>query len=374
MKIALLSGADKNAGDFLIVKRAYDLIQNQIPEAEIKVFRRNDPLDPFLDEINKCDFLVFAGGPGYVKNMYPGRFPLVDDLNRIKPKMLVLGMGCYGRNSKPSRINFNQSTKVLLDRLERDGLGLGCRDLLTYKTLQLSGCNSVLMTGCPAWYDLDYLEKCDVVNPVPLSQIRKISVSDPASEDNFRTAKSLILQLKDHFPKAEIELVFHRGWSEDGFTKDSVAFFQKELRNWCNKNGVATYNIAYSSEGFSVYDECDLHIGFRVHAHIYSLSHRRPSFLLEEDGRGFGVNESLNLKHFSLHKSYITHILLVIWRKIFKSHLNIYNHWQDKIVSAAITHAEIEIDSGFKELLGAYRKMQETYKNMSKQINQLVND
>lgn len=373
MKIALLSGADKNAGDFLIVKRAYDLIQNQIPQAEITVFRRNDPLDPFLDEINKCDFLVFAGGPGYVKNMYPGRFPLVDDLNRIKPKMLVLGMGCYSRSSKPSRINFNQTTKVLLDRLERDGLSLGCRDLLTYKTLQLSGCNSILMTGCPAWYDLDFLEKCDVVNPVPLSRIRKISVSDPASEDNFRIAKSLILQLKNRFPKAEIELVFHRGWTEDKYTQNDAALFQKELRNWCDKNKVATRNIAYSYEGFSVYDECDLHIGFRVHAHIYSLSHRRPSFLLEEDGRGFGLNETLNLKHFSLSRSYVSYAMLVMWRKIFKSHLNICTRWQDEIAASAIAHAESEIESGFKELLGAYKKMRETYKNISKQLNQLTN-
>lgn len=371
MKIALLSGADKNAGDFLIVKRAHELIQYQIPEAEIKHFRRNDSLEPFIDEINECDYLVFAGGPGYVEDMYPGRFPLVDNLDRVKPKMFALGMGCYGRNAKLSRIKFNESTKNLLNRLELDGFGLGCRDLLTYRTLQISGVNSVLMTGCPAWYDLDYIEKCDVINPAPVSRIRKIAVSDPASEDNFGVAKKLISQLKCRFPKAEVELVFHRGWNEDEYTHDKAALFQRELKNWCGQNGVFTRSIAYSSEGFSVYDECDFHIGFRVHAHIYSLSHRRPSFLLEEDGRGFGVNESLDQKHFSLHRSYMSHILLVLLRRALKFHGSIRSRWEDRIVAAIIEQAVSEINNDYKDLLGAFKKMQETYKCMSKQLNQL---
>lgn len=38
-----------------------------------------------------------------------------------------------------------------------------------------------------------------------------------------------------------------------------------------------------------------MHIGFRVHAHIYNLSRRNCSVLIEEDGRGAGVNQALGL-------------------------------------------------------------------------------
>ena len=45
-----------------------------------------------------------------------------------------------------------------------------------------------------------------------------------------------------------------------------------------------------------VYDEAEIHVGYRLHAHLYFLSHRKPSFLLEEDGRGRGASEALGLR------------------------------------------------------------------------------
>ena len=374
MKIALLSGADKNAGDFLIVERADALLRHYLPQAEIKHFRRNRSLEPCIDEINECDYFIFAGGPGYVQDMYPGRFPLVDDLDRIKPKMIALGMGCYGRDSRASYLNFNETSRKLLNRLEHDGFGLGCRDLLTYKVLSMSGFESAIMTGCPAWYDLDYINNTEVINPVPVSQIKQIAVSDPGNEDNYEAAKKLLVGLKIKFPNASIQFVFHRGWSADKYTNSNMATFQDKLKNWCEQNSIPTQNIAYSSEGFSVYDECDLHIGFRVHAHIYSLSHRRPSFLLEEDGRGFGLNESLGLSHFSLFCSYPIHVALVLGRKFLKSHLKIRSVQEKKVVNLAIEQAVAQIENGYTELHDAYKKMKDTYGCMSEQICQLLND
>ena len=55
MDIALLSGADKNAGDFLITKRAKSLLRFVHPEANVAQYKRNESLDAFVDEINKYD-------------------------------------------------------------------------------------------------------------------------------------------------------------------------------------------------------------------------------------------------------------------------------------------------------------------------------
>ena len=61
MKIALLSGAYKNAGDFLIVRRCKELLQAVIPNCEITEFARNKNLEDKIDAINKMDVLVLGG-------------------------------------------------------------------------------------------------------------------------------------------------------------------------------------------------------------------------------------------------------------------------------------------------------------------------
>ena len=43
------------------------------------------------------------------------------------------------------------------------------------------------------------------------------------------------------------------------------------------------------------------HIGYRVHAHIYSLSQRQRTILIEEDGRGAGVDQALGLKQIKAY-------------------------------------------------------------------------
>ena len=44
---------------------------------------------------------------------------------------------------------------------------------------------------------------------------------------------------------------------------------------------------------FRVFDEAGCHVGYRVHAHLYCLSHATPSYLVAEDSRGLGVHETL---------------------------------------------------------------------------------
>jgi len=81
----------------------------------------------------------------------------------------------------------------------------------------------------------------------------------------------------------------------DQFTSEIVGAKLKVLCDKLCKGGINYCDISYSHEGMEIYDTCDLHIGFRVHAHIYNLSHRHRSLLIEEDNRGAGVNDALGL-------------------------------------------------------------------------------
>lgn len=43
----------------------------------------------------------------------------------------------------------------------------------------------------------------------------------------------------------------------------------------------------------ALYGNADLHIGYRVHAHLFCLSRRIPSILINEDSRGVGQAAAL---------------------------------------------------------------------------------
>lgn len=98
MNITLLIGAYKNAGDFLIADRSKKILQDVYSDCKITTYLRNEKLDKYLDEINKSDVIILAGGPGYHQRIYPNQFKLTNDLNDIKPKMMTLGMGWYGKS------------------------------------------------------------------------------------------------------------------------------------------------------------------------------------------------------------------------------------------------------------------------------------
>lgn len=299
MRIALLSGADKNAGDFLITKRSVDLIRHFHPEASIFQYKRNEGLSSRVEEINESDYLVFAGGPGYLPRAYPEKFPLVKDLKDLSPRFFALGMGSYTKGPSVAGYDFSAQTRKLLDRFTEDGMRLGCRDLVSKRVLESNGYADTVFTGCPAWYDIKIVKdelQNDVRYRIP-SDIKRIAISDPAATSNVSVAKQLVVSLRKLFPNAELLFVFHRGWVGDRYTDMLSAQRKGELHKWLSDRGIRSVDISYSCDGFEVYNTVDVHVGFRVHAHIFCLSQRMPSFLIEEDGRGYGANEALGLSH-----------------------------------------------------------------------------
>lgn len=298
MKICLLSGALKNAGDFLIVKRSEDLLKSIYPNCEIIKILRNVDLTEKLEEINSCDVIVFAGGPAYHKQLYPKIMPLTPNLKDIKPKMFFLGMGWFGRDKNNSEVysyEYTLKSKELLTRVSQNTKLLGCRDWYAVRSLIHNGYENAIMTGCPAWYNLEFVD-IKTLRKKPEGTYKKICISDPADKYLYgEQSVSLVKYLQSTFPNAIIKYVFHRGIERDRYTGRTASESSQYLKSRIEGLGVECSNIAYGWEGFGVYDDCDLHIGHRVHAHIYNLSIRNQSVLLEEDARGAGVNEAIGL-------------------------------------------------------------------------------
>lgn len=295
MKIILLSGALKNSGDFLITERCSNILRHVYPKANIKKIVGNYPLNEKLSEVNRADVMVIAGGPSYTKNLYPKDVPLTGDLEQIHCKLFIMGSGWYGNLTNDKELykyKFKNSSKSLLNRISCDTERLGCRDYYSIRIFQSNGFRNGIMTGCPAWYDLDNLSKRLSFK----KGINKILVSDPADVRSFYSQSIAVVRyLRQKYPSANIEYIFHRGTKADNLTSSTDEKYIKKIILELNKMGISHYDISYGYKGFHLYDDCDLHIGHRVHAHIYNLSQRKISILIEEDSRGAGVNEALGL-------------------------------------------------------------------------------
>lgn len=240
----LLSGAYKNAGDYLIRNRSIALLKEVYPDCNITIWERNKSLNYVLDKINKCDALILAGGPVYQKDIYPNDIPLVENLDNIKTKICEMGLGWWNRNYTFKDIieySFDEKMHNLLKRIMHDTGELSCRDWVTEQILKNNG-------------------------------------------------------FSNKFKNAEIHFIFHRGIFADNYTNSIVSEKNTELKNKLSSiQKLFIHDISYSGEGFNIYNDCDIHIGFRVHAHIYNLSIMGYSILIEEDSRGYAANEAFGL-------------------------------------------------------------------------------
>lgn len=292
-----LDGALRNVGDFLIKDRAIQLIEEFVGKKEIISISRYKDLSDRLDEINNSKGIFLFGGPALVPTIYPEIFKLVENLDNIKVKLYALGLGVYINNIEDRNLYkyfYTDKSKLLFNRIVKDSGFIGCRDFVSLRTLINNNIFDTKMTGCPAWYDLKYLNK----NFDNILIKDKIIISLPASVKLINQSVNLIKFIMNSFKGCKIYCTFHRGISSKAENIQEVQYYSifEKTASTLKSIGCEVVNLEGDSSKMSIYDECSLHIGYRVHAHIYCLSHKIKSFLFYEDGRGQGVDETLSLK------------------------------------------------------------------------------
>ncbi len=372
MKIALLSGAIKNAGDYLITHRTKELLNYCYTDATIFTITRNILLNEnSLKMINDCDLAIIGGGPCYKWDLYPQSIPLTPDLSQIKTPLAILGGGWYGDITDPDEIwnySFSDTTKTFLKRVVTDSHLLGCRDYYAQRVLKANGFEQGIMTGCPAWYDVSKLSK----RLCGLREIKKIAISDPADIFHYgKQSLELCRYLKKHFENAEIIYLFHRGTVADSYTDSNTARQIAKLKSELLKMEIQCHDISYGFEGFHIYDDCDLHIGHRVHAHIYNLSQRHLSILIEEDARGAGVDEALGLwsiKAYSRKKKRKSNLIVKCYNKIYD-----YTKSNDYFLNDVQAYLDYLLQTEGRTLNVAFSVMEQYFEDMEKHINSLLN-
>jgi hypothetical protein len=94
-KYILLTGARKNAGDFLITEKSILLMQELIKDFDYELYDRQYDFNNKLDILNQSKGIILLGGPSIRQKIYPDIYKLVDDLDKIKVPIIALGIGCH---------------------------------------------------------------------------------------------------------------------------------------------------------------------------------------------------------------------------------------------------------------------------------------
>lgn len=290
--IVLISGARKNVGDYLIVGRAKKLLQHFVDSEIVEVSRFENHQDK-IELFNKSAAIVLGGGPAYTPNVFPDVYKFIADYDRITSPIVPMGLGWNGKNL--DQFKFSDISLSFLQKIHNKIHFSSCRDILTKDILDRHAIDNVLMTGCPVWYELDSIGK-----EYHFTGIKKIVITTGASQKLVRQTLRLVQLIRKAFPKAEIILSFHRGILPGRDTPPRKGLAYSAIALLAQPYGVKIRNVSGHVDKIDFYKNCDLHIGYRVHAHLYFLSYRIPSLLINEDGRGLAMGKSLGLPIFDV--------------------------------------------------------------------------
>lgn len=288
--IVTLTGAFKNAGDYLIGHRARSLLAAHV-DSDIININRKEIREEHYDVFNRARAVMLTGGPAYQAKIYPGIYPI--DLARIEVPVIPFGLGWKGQlDQAPADFTFTEPSRDFIQTVHQRLAGSSSvRDQLTKQLLQHNGIDNVMMTGCPAWYDESKIAH-DFVYP---NKIKKVVLSMPAFP--HQQVWDLMDATSSLFPGATKYLAFQAGYKSTHVKNQSeyTAWNYKTIRRGVLK-GFRPISFDSNFSKFETFmSSVDFHFGYRVHSHIFSLSQRIPSMLIAEDSRGVGQAEAMGV-------------------------------------------------------------------------------
>lgn len=300
-RVLVMSRPVVNAGDFLFTERLREAVAYVVEESnsncivEYLKATENRPAAFF----NSYDSILLGGGP-FVDNAFLSArsVPLFSVQREVRSKVSLIGVGWYGKTAESGEIYSYRLSGEALDVLcmiSESGGVIGCRDEVTQNVLNNNGILGTVLTGCPAWYPNGLQEPC---MRYPRPPLRKILLSNAGLNKSVEShmpvagqSLGLVDMIQGRYPQASLGFTFNGGIMTR-YSSPSNAAIAEGLK----RRNVKYWDISGGTTGFEQYDNADMHIGYRVHSHLYCLSKGIPSVLIEEDARGAGANSVLGLK------------------------------------------------------------------------------
>jgi hypothetical protein len=283
-RLLVTHGAIKNVGDFLIRRRGLSLLEHAgFDLRKTLVWPRWKMAEPSISRA--LGAAVLCGGPGLSHELYPREFPILRSLFEAEVPTSTLAQGI---SADSHRNGFSSTAVQALKRIASYG-PLSVRDELSRKLVATLDIPAT-MTGCVAWYDLTSLGQPLRVKEASL---RGVVVTPPAKPRLAAQGIELLRIVARLFPTTPKLCSFHRGIGFDSQTPWRPAIASSILTRAASLLGYETLDSSGDLQRIGRYREYDLHVGYRVHAHLDFLSRRYASVLIAEDVRGEGQQTSL---------------------------------------------------------------------------------
>ncbi|MBB3063175.1 polysaccharide pyruvyl transferase family protein [Microbulbifer rhizosphaerae] len=285
MKITVISTFRRgklNIGDHLITKATVEAVKKLYgSRAKINIIFRAENWAKVQPQIEDSDFIIFAC-LAIRKNL--------SATYRFLPQIIESGIP-YGILSAGTSLNvsssrlllrkaFDEGDQNILRELASKSSFFTTRGLLTQAVCEDIGITNASPAGDIAFVDSRFEKRAFQ----KVGTVKKIAISDPHYADKYQNSFLYMLaRICDIFPDAQVDLLLH-----------GINDLTKKL---ASDMGIGIREIYLDSKnGLDVYDEYNLHVGYRVHGHVSALSRRKPSYLLEQDGRGCDYGLAISRK------------------------------------------------------------------------------
>lgn len=279
--------ASGNVGDKLLEEQIQHLIQKERGIDDFTVVHREHDFSATLNQLNASDAIIL---PAFAirEPPYPDTYRLTENLDDIEPPIIPVASNWShypGDKLGNNTYTYQQDTVQFLQRLSNQTEldGFTTRDVYTKNILERHGFNARLV-GDLGWYHDDYLGS-DMRVP---DSIDHVVMTTPHNSHYVEQAEDVMDMLVEEFPDATITCSFHSRLSDS----------DRRLRAMAKERGFEVVLASHDTQNIEFYDDCDLHVGYRLHGHISFLRRRLPSVLIGEDGRGNGFNATLGTAGF----------------------------------------------------------------------------
>ena len=274
MKYVLVSTYPKegtqNIGDKLIEQCCSNAIRSVDPKADISAIWRASSWNDVKDVIHSSDRIVFACLA--IRKNILSVYPYLENILNASIPFSVLSAGTALPIEAANLFSkgFTANDLDILKRTAYAAQTFTTRGVLSQAFCEKNGLHEAKLSGDIAFFDNRY----DELKFAKTKSIANIAISDPHYSQFYESAfEELVNSLKNFFPNANIDCLLHG--------KNST------IKTLCDKLELKCHAIYQQpNTGLNIYDNYDLHVGFRIHGHVSALKRRIPSYLLEQDGRG----------------------------------------------------------------------------------------
>lgn len=282
-------GRSHNVGDALISASCQAIVKSLVPSACFAaVCHEDDPMP--LIAAQGFDLALAPAFP-----VQPRLTPQPFHANWFAPNAPALRpLACSSitralTSRESMGLALGADVKRYLDEQVASGVPITTRDAVTNDILSGNGVPSCLV-GDFALFDQDLIGK-PFQAPTSLSTI---AFTPPRSRYLLREAIELCRVLRSRYSRAQLVLALH------GHPNDVESAFLSAAGELFNSH----LSLVGSDVGLlDAYRSVDLHIGYRIHAHLFMLRNRKASLVLCEDSRGVGFSQLLGLSTFVSYRN-----------------------------------------------------------------------